>query len=753
MLKQLHHLSSIAARSTTAVRDIDDAREVIREALGADDAYVVRSGDPHFIRLGCECDPTTYEIKQKGYWLAWQALARNPGQEAGLFSVRDRIVVEPAVAKPGVAATHIVAILPGDESNSELLIVRGPWPSGLTAKQLEFIGTLRPILATIVNNVVDSDRRARQRQQFEALARVSTAFSEAQETDGILTSVATALSKASGFDWCTVVVYNDAGDDIVDRALNYRRHSDTETAAKFRAPATRSNTAEVQMGVELARLGGQILLPDVFAADVFDHPFAELMRRDIIALRPQWEQGHVLSVAIFPLIFQQQALGYISFSSSTARLFDAPEVEFLAALVAQASTTIKGVRLYRDLQASREELRQSEERFRSLVQNGSDLITICDGDGTLRYASPAVERLMGYRPDEWIGQNLLQMVHPDDASRAAASLSAVAGESGAHPPATIRIRHADGSWRYVETTANNLLHVPSVGGIVHNSHDVTERWHAEAAMRQSEERFRSLVQHGSDLITVIEPDTTVRYQSPSILRVLGYRPENVIGRKLTALVHDDDVGSMLAVLNDIVTKSDGMAIAEARVLHTDGNWRDMEFIATDQRHNPAIGGFVLNIRDVTERKSLERQLRHQALHDPLTKLANRTRFADRLEHALIRAARTEHMVAVLFMDLDNFKGVNDSLGHAVGDLLLTSVAERVQLCLRPGDTVARLGGDEFAVLVEDVESREAAEAVTKRIFDALQPPFELEGKDLLVRASIGIAIGGANGEATDADSL
>ena len=417
---------------------------------------------------------------------------RNPGQEAGLFSVRDRIVVEPAVAKPGVAATHIVAILPGDESNSELLIVRGPWPSGLTAKQLEFIGTLRPILATIVNNVVDSDRRARQRQQFEALARVSTAFSEAQETDGILTSVATALSKASGFDWCTVVVYNDAGDDIVDRALNYRRHSDTETAAKFRAPATRSNTAEVQMGVELARLGGQILLPDVFAADVFDHPFAELMRRDIIALRPQWEQGHVLSVAIFPLIFQQQALGYISFSSSTARLFDAPEVEFLAALVAQASTTIKGVRLYRDLQASREELRQSEERFRSLVQNGSDLITICDGDGTLRYASPAVERLMGYRPDEWIGQNLLQMVHPDDASRAAALLSAVAGESGAHPPATIRIRHADGSWRYVETTANNLLHVPSVGGIVHNSHDVTERWHAEAAMRQSEERFRSL---------------------------------------------------------------------------------------------------------------------------------------------------------------------------------------------------------------------------------------------------------------------
>src|SRR6185295_13969464 len=112
--------------------------------------------------------------------------------------------------------------------------------------------------------------------------------------------------------------------------------------------------------------------------------------------------------------------------------------------------------------------------------------------------------------------------------------------------------------------------------------------------------------------------------------------------------------------------------------------------------NPAIGGFVLNMRDVSERKSLEQQLRYQALHDPLTKLANRTRFADRLAHALLRAGRTGCRVAVLFMDLDNFKGVNDSLGHSAGDLLLTDVAERIEACLRPGDTVARRGGSSRA---------------------------------------------------------
>ncbi|MBF6598921.1 MAG: EAL domain-containing protein [Dehalococcoidia bacterium] len=753
MLDSLHRLATIATRASTTVADVREACEVVRRALGAEDAYVVRGGDPHFIRLGCDCDPTTYEVKQKGYWLAWQALARNPDEEVGLFSIRDRLVVDASAAQPGVAATHLVTILPNDESSSELLLARGEWAGGLSAEQLTFAATLRPTLAQIVSNVVDSDRRARQREQLEALSRVSTAFNEATDTDHILTSIATALAKASGFDWVTIVVFNDACDDVAERTLNYRRHSDTGTADSFRAPATRSNGPEVAMGVELARRGSPILLPDVFDDHVFERENAELMRRDIIALRPRWKQGHVMSVGIFPVVFQRQALGYISFSNSTARAFEAAEVAFLSALVSQAATTIKGVRLYHDLRESREELRQSEERFRSLVQNGSDLITICDGDGTLRYATPAVERLMGYRPDEWIGRSLLEMVHPDDVGPAAASLEAVAAEPGVHPPATLRVRHADGSWRYVETTANNLLGVPAVRGIVHNSHDVTERYLAEAAMRQSEERFRSLVQHGSDLITVIDADTTIRYQSPSVQRVLGYAADDLISTRLTALLHPDDVGPTLAVLNDIVGKSGELVTVEARMRHLDAGWRDMEFIATDQRHNPAIAGFVLNIRDVTERKSLERQLRHQALHDPLTKLANRTRFADRLDHALIRAARTEHMVAVLFMDLDNFKGVNDSLGHAAGDLLLTSVAERVSQCLRPGDTVARLGGDEFAVLVEDVESADAAEAVTRRIFDALQPPFELEGKELLVRASIGIAIGGGAGQPADADSL
>ena len=305
----------------------------------------------------------------------------------------------------------------------------------------------------------------------------------------------------------------------------------------------------------------------------------------------------------------------------------------------------------------------------------------------------------------------------------------------------------------IETTANNLLHVPSIRGIVMNARDVTERLRAESAVRQSEERFRSLVQNASDLITVIEPDTTVTYQSPSIERVLGHRPDAISGTKLSELVHIDDVSRTLATLHEAIRNDGGVATAEARMRHADGSWRHIEMIGTDQRANPAIGGFVLNMRDVSERKSLEEQLRHQALHDPLTKLANRTRFADRLDHALLRNARTGHHVAVLFMDLDNFKAVNDSLGHTAGDKLLTDVAERVEQCLRPGDTVARLGGDEFAILIDDVQSIDAPLTVTERVFAALSAPFELEGKELSVRASMGIALSNDGRESVDADSL
>jgi diguanylate cyclase (GGDEF)-like protein/PAS domain S-box-containing protein len=753
VIERLHALSRIANTLRPGVDDIERACAIVAGVLGAEEAYVLRAGDPHFVRLGCQCEPTTYEVKQKGYWLVWREAATHPGYLGALFDVAERQVRSGSQLAPGKPATHVGVILPSAESNSEILVVRGPWPQGLTAEQVDAIELMRPVIAHLVGGILDGEHRSRQRAQLEALANVSRAFNEASSADSVLDSLATALARASGFDWITLVMYSADCDAIVARSMNTARHSSTETAAVFREGRGLRESNEIAMGVELARRGGNVLLSDVFSPEIREVPGAELIGDVLPFLQKNWERGHVLSCAMLPIVFQERALGMVTFSSSTQRSFSEAEVEFLSALVSQAATAIKGLQLYEDLQQSREQLRRSEERFRSLVQNASDLVTIVDTEGVLLYASPSVDRLMGYQPDEWVGKSILSLVHPDDLDRATQSVRAVGVQPGVHDPAVLRLRHADGSWRYLETTANNLLHVPSVGGIVYNARDITERWDAEQALRRSEERFRSLVQHASDLITVVDADTTVTYQSPSVHRVLGHRAEDLVGTKLAALVHPDDLAKIIAMLSDVMSKSGSVVLGEARVRHADGSWRHIEFSSTDQCGNPAIRGVVLNTRDVTERKLLEEQLRHQALHDPLTQLANRTRFTDRLEHALLRASRTGHKVAVLFMDLDNFKSVNDSLGHSAGDRLLTQVAERVQSCLRPTDTIARLGGDEFAILLEDVIDEQDATVVTGRIFEVLQSRFELEGKELLVRASVGIAVSDAGAHEVKAEAL
>jgi diguanylate cyclase (GGDEF)-like protein/PAS domain S-box-containing protein len=744
-------LTEIADRTAPAVADILEACSLIAAAVVASDAYVLRSGDPYFVRVGCPCPPREYEIKQKGYWLAWRELAQHPELAVRALDVNERLLTGTGDLSPGRPATHVAAAVPGDESNSELLVLAGPWPQGLSDDSIAFLRVARIILAHIVSNVLDAERRARQKEQLEALANVSRAFNEASETADVLGDVCTALAKASGFDWVNVVLFDDELTRVTERAMNVARHSGTTTAAVFREGRYQEGPGEVQLGVELARRRAPLLLPDVFSPAVDGGPGLRLIGLEALALlRKHWERGHILSVGMFPIVFQDRALGLAHFSSGTLRAFDEAETDFIGALVAQAATALKGLRLYVDLERSREELRTSEERFRSLVQHSSDLISIVDAECTVRYVIPSAEAIMGYNPEEWTGINILTLVHPDDLSRAASSLAAVIDQPGVHEPITLRVRAADGSWRYIENTATNLLDLAAIAGVVFNARDVTERWLAEEAMHRSEERFRSLVQNASDLITVIDADSTVRYQSPSITRVLGHDPDDVVGRKLTELIHADDVAPALAMLGRGMRDHRDVARGEARVRHGNGAWRYMEFVGTDQRDNPAITGIVLNMRAISERKSLEQQLRDQALHDPLTRLANRTRFADRLQHGLIRAERTASRLGVLFMDLDNFKGVNDTLGHSAGDRMLTAVAERLQSCLRPMDTVARLGGDEFAILLEDVESADDAIAVTQRMFEALEQPIPVDGKELFVRASVGIAV---SDDASDADGL
>ena len=509
--------------------------------------------------------------------------------------------------------------------------------------------------------------------------------------------------------------------------------------------------------------------------------------------------------------------------------------------------------------------------FRALVQHTSDMIAVLGRDMEVEYMSPASERVLGRRPEHLVGSSGAHIVHPDDLPAVRAAVACWSAGPGPHTPIAVRLQHADGSWRHIETAAVNLLDDPVVGGIVLNMRDCTEQWMAEQgrlaaerALQARERLFRAMVQESSDVTMVLDENVTIRYVSPSVERHLAVRPESLLGLNGLDLVHPDDRGW---VMEDFARKIDEPEVhqpVEFRVQAADGSWHVAEAVGTNLLDDPEIGGIVVTFRDVTERhlaqealkaseeryrkvvdrspvamaihcdgrivyanpactrlmggrsaddligievldlvhpssrtaaagriasalagndqpameyrvrrldgaeldveiaaiptqyddrpavqvvvhditgrKRAEAELAHQATHDPLTGLPNRTLLFDRLEQALRRAVRSPGAVAVLFVDLDRFKVVNDSLGHDRGDELLVAVAERIRACLRPGDTVARFGGDEFVVLCEGLSEGDDAVGVAKRLKQALVEPVDAGGQEIYVSASVGVAV-------------
>jgi diguanylate cyclase (GGDEF)-like protein/PAS domain S-box-containing protein len=271
-------------------------------------------------------------------------------------------------------------------------------------------------------------------------------------------------------------------------------------------------------------------------------------------------------------------------------------------------------------------------------------------------------------------------------------------------------------------------------------------------LRASEERYRALVQHAADVILVLEADGTVRHASPAVQGVLGHDPERLVGTDGWGLVHPGDAQTAQAFQAELVRRPGESRTIELRWQHRDGSVRWLEVKGTNLLQQTGVHGLVLNARDITRHKALEQELVQRALHDQLTGLPNRMLFMDRLEHALDRSARRGKFVGVLFLDLDRFKLVNDHFGHDRGDQLLVEVTKRLRGCLRRVDTIARIGGDEFTVLLEDVTSAGDGALVAERIIAALRAPFRIDGQEIFVGASIGIALG-AQGQGATAQGL
>jgi diguanylate cyclase (GGDEF)-like protein/PAS domain S-box-containing protein len=391
-----------------------------------------------------------------------------------------------------------------------------------------------------------------------------------------------------------------------------------------------------------------------------------------------------------------------------------------------------------------------ERRFRALVQSSSDLVFVIDATRAVTYASPSCVKVLGYPPERLLGSESGVLVHQDEIEGLRAALGRALKVPGGTAEFCFRVRHGDGAWRWLEGILTNLFDDPAVQGAVINARDVTER-------RARLERQEALAELGRVVLRETSLDAVIETATTTIDRMLHPRECRII-------CAFDSAGGLAERQSEATSETQGhtggLPVGDVthrvRILVGDPDrplghidvWVERTATPADEAFLEGVAGILLS---AIVRTRAEDAIRHQATHDPLTGLPNRTLFNDRLEHALVRRARVGGYVAVMIVDLDGFKNVNDSLGHLTGDALLIAVADRLDAQLRDFDTIARLGGDEFAILVDDLDAPDQAGRVAQRVLDALTAPLQLRDRTVAIGASIGIAL--ADRPDTKADQL
>jgi diguanylate cyclase (GGDEF)-like protein/PAS domain S-box-containing protein len=401
--------------------------------------------------------------------------------------------------------------------------------------------------------------------------------------------------------------------------------------------------------------------------------------------------------------------------------------------------------------AAERALTESEQRFRTLAVASPAGIFSLDFKGRLLYANDRLCEMFGMEPGEVDGWRWLERVDPDSRAPLLQVAETLAGSGGGRVALDIELG-AEARVHWVRIHVAAVTEGGRHGRFVGTIDDVSAEVQARGELAAREAEYRVLAEHSGDCLSRHDLEGRYLYVSPASESMLGYRPEELVGRSAAELgfVHPDDMDAVGGLKTAVVGGERPTATAAWRVLRPDGSIR---WVETAVRAVPDAHGrpyqVVAVTRDVSERKEAESRLAHQALHDALTGLPNRALFLDRLRQALLRARRQAGTVAVLFVDLDRFKLINDSFGHAAGDRLLCDVAGRLEHGLRPSDTIARFGGDELVVLCEDLDGEEGAHVIAQRIAALFEEPFIVEDGEAFLQASVGIALASEGATAED----
>lgn len=380
----------------------------------------------------------------------------------------------------------------------------------------------------------------------------------------------------------------------------------------------------------------------------------------------------------------------------------------------------------------------AEIRFQQLFEHSADIIAVLGRQGSRGFISPSAEHLLRLTPALLANVSLRELVHPGDL----ASFDNLVQNAELYGglPVEIRLRCDGTSWKWFDVIARNLSSIPEVGSVVVTARDISDRRDADERLAGSERRFRSLVQNSHDIIGTIDFDGRITWVGESIRSILGFDPSEIVGRTMLSLVDASSQNALSAALDELGNSKASTSRTTVRISSSTGDSRAFALTLSDRRSDNAVGYIVVNARDVTDEISLQEDLRYRALHDDLTGLPNRVLLRDQVKVALKKRPTDGNLLAVLFIDVDDFKTVNDSLGHAVGDELLRQAAERLRTWCRKEDTPGRLGGDEFAVLIESASTEEEVIGISERLRDAFRAPFEVGQRRLTVAASVGVAL-------------
>ncbi|HEX8251579.1 MAG TPA: EAL domain-containing protein [Thermoanaerobaculia bacterium] len=399
-------------------------------------------------------------------------------------------------------------------------------------------------------------------------------------------------------------------------------------------------------------------------------------------------------------------------------------------------------------------LRKSEARLRQLIATTLDAVITVDRALNVIEWNREAESAFGVPARQALGAPLPDFIFRSGSTRAFRRI--VERHRGEKPSSMLRqrletvARRANGEEFPVEIT---LASTGSGGEATFTAfiRDISERKRAEHELARREQRFRTIVEKSWSGVVLLDGDVQFSFAGSSTQHLIGYEEHELLGRNILDFVHPRDAEATGKVFAEVLARPNHEAHGELRFRHKNGNWIWLEGFCQNLLHEPSVGAIVLNYRDVSQRKETEKQLEYRAYYDSLTGLPNRLLFRDRLVNSLAAAKRNRVGVAVMYLDVDHFKLVNDGLGHSYGDRLLADVARRLHTALRASDTISRIGGDEFSVLLPEVTSTDAVAGVARKILDSLVQPFDIDGHELVVSASVGISCYPADGD--DAETL